>query len=184
MPLTSVWFISNFTTIHMKHPIELLVVGLALGGALMAADEKTEMGVVTGDRVNVRARALGTAEICCQLKKDDAVEILERQQIPTIGTNTEEWVRIKLPEQATVWLEAALIDEKGVTKKRVNGRAGPGLRWPVLGVLPKGEMVVVRTNDTDWAGITPPRATSAWVSGHYIRGEEANIPTAPVAKPR
>jgi len=168
----------------MKHQIGLITVGFVFIGALMAVDEKTETGVVTGDRVNVRARPLGTAEICCQMRKGDAVEILERRQVEVIGTNTEEWVRIVLPEKANVWLQSDLVDEKGMVKSRTNGRAGPGLRWPVLGVLPKGEMVSVRTNATDWVGVAPSRHVSAWVCGLYIRKEDISIQTAPVAEPR
>jgi len=148
--------------------------GLLLCGLLVSAQEtRTEMGVITGDRVNVRGRPLATAELCCQLNKGDPVEILERRLVQTTGTNTEEWVRIVLPEKAHVWLQSSLV-EKGAVTTRANGRAGPSLMWPVLCVWSKGDMVNVQTNHLDWVGVTPSRNASAWVYGHYIHGSRAS----------
>lgn len=147
--------------------------------ASRAADAET--GVVIGDRVNVRARPLGTAEICCQLKKDDKVEILERREIQTATTNAEIWLRIVLPETATVWVKAELLekaDNQDVVLKRANGRAGPGLAWPSLCILSAKDVVSVRTNATEWVGIVPPRSASGWVAGRLVQ-KEGQTPSTP-----
>src|SRR5688572_20870407 len=115
----------------------LIIAGIAVG-SLLAQTENIEMGVIKGDRVNVRGRPSPTGEICCQLNRGNGVEILERRRIQTIGTNTEEWVRIVLPEKANVWIQNSYLDPQGQVNAKVNGRAGPSLMWPVLCVFPKG----------------------------------------------
>jgi hypothetical protein len=145
---------------------------------IQAEDHKVEMGTVTGSRVNIRARPLGTAEVCCQLVQGDLVEILERKQIQVGGsTNSEEWVKIVLPEKATVWVQSGFIENDAITKK-VNGRAGPGLNWPILCTFSKGDHVQVKTNHLEWTGVTPPRNASAWISGLYVKSGAEEIPTA------
>ena len=157
----------------------LLVAMLFLSLVLMAQDDSQEMGVITGSRVNVRGRPLGTAEVCCQLKKGDEVKILERRLVQTTGTNTEEWVRIVLPEKAVVWLQTAFLTEDGAVTSKVNGRAGPGLMWPVLCVFSKGYEVTLQTNHLEWTGVIPPPTASAWISGRYVRNQSDEPPAVP-----
>jgi len=169
----------------MKTGLHTFLIGiiiLTLASGLFAEVEKPNLGVVTANRLNVRGRPLGTAEICCQLENNDKVEILERKNIPTIGNTTEEWVRIVLPEQATVWLQSNFIGEGGVIQSKINGRAGPSLMWPVLCTLVKGDVVNVRTNHLDWSGIAPPRSASAWVAGLYVSNVVEEVPVAIPAK--
>ena len=151
-------------------------------GIFLAHAGDDSVGVITGSRVNVRGRPLPTAELCCQLSKGDLVQILERKQVAVIGTNTEEWVRIVLPDKATVWLQSDLADEDGVVKKRAQGRAGPSLMWPVLCTLEKNQQVHVRTNEVNWIGIEPPPNASAWISGLLVTNHTEEIPTAPISK--
>lgn len=160
-----------------------IAAGLIVVGTVLAEEQKAEMGTLKGDRVNIRARPLPTAEICGQLHKGDSVEIIERRSIQITGANAEEWVRIVLPESVNVWIQSGLIGENGLITKKVNGRAGPGLTWPVLCLFSKGNTVQARTNTLDWVGVAPPRTASAWIAGRFIASETDPIPTATIAKP-
>ncbi|MDD2706407.1 MAG: hypothetical protein PHV34_00230 [Verrucomicrobiae bacterium] len=174
----------------MKKKSAWLWAGLLMAGAggWWVLAEEIELGVMLGDRVNVRARPLGTAEICCQLRKDDLVEILERRSSTADGggsTNAEEWVRIVLPEQAMVWIQTEFLTDvngRQVTRKRVNGRAGPGLAWPPLCLLDKEEEVTVRTNAVEWAGVAPSRKASGWVAGRFVGKSDKAVVAAPLAE--
>ena len=157
---------------------------LTVAGVILAEDQKVEMGTLKADRVNIRARPLPTAEICGQLRKGDSVEILEHRSIQITGTNAEEWVRIVLPDSVHVWIQSDLIGENNVIAKKANGRAGPGLAWPVLCLFSKGDAVQVRTNAQNWAGVTPPRTASAWIGGRFISTEMVSVPLAPIAEPQ
>lgn len=149
-----------------------------------AGGDHVEMGTVTANNVNVRARPIGTGEICCQLSKGESAEVLERRDTPAVGTtNAQEWVRITMPEKATVWLQSDLLDSQGNLKAKANGRAGPSLMWPVVCTLTKGEGVNVRTNTLDWTGIVPPSNASAWIAGKFLKTEVVDVPTPPTAKP-
>ena len=163
----------------MKTKILFPLAGFIIMVTLFAQDIQPTKGTVIGSRVNVRGRPLATAEICCQLEQGDPVEILEKRLVQTVGTNTEEWLRIVLPEKAYVWLQSNLIDEKKVITTRANGRAGPSLMWPVLCVLSKGESVSVQTNHLDWAGIKPPSHASAWISARYATNAVTITPEIP-----
>ncbi len=153
---------------------------LVLAGLLAAQSEKMEMGSIKGDRVNIRARPLGTAELCGQLRKGDQVEIVERRIVQTVGTNTEEWIRIVLPEICNIWVQSTYLDADHKIITKVNGRAGPSLMWPVLGMFAKGDIVQVRTNELDWIGLAPPRNASAWVAGRFVTSQFMEVPIAPV----
>jgi len=168
---------------------------IALGGAfllacfrLVAEQAAIEQGWITGDRVNVRGRPLPTAELCCQLEKGDPVEIIERRLVQIAGANTEEWVRIVLPQNATVWVQSGLVSnqlDQATITTRANGRAGPSLMWPVLCVYSKGDSVTIKTNHADWVGVVPTRNASAWVSGRYVgAGAPDSVPAQPVKKRR
>ena len=164
----------------MKTKNPFFILGLIGASIVLAQNVPLEKGTITGDRVNVRGRPLGTAEICCKLDKGDPVEIFERRLIQITGSNTEEWVRIVLPEKANVWLQSRFIDQSGaIVSNRVQGRAGPSLMWPVLCQFLKGDVVQARTNQLDWVGVKPPRDASAWVSGHYVASETAAAPAKP-----
>jgi hypothetical protein len=163
----------------MKWPSYLCIIAGGIGISLFA--DSIEFGSITGSRVNVRGRPLDTAEICCQLSKGSLVEIVERRLVQTMGTNTEEWVRIILPEKALVWIQSSYVDPENKVTTRVNGRAGPSLMWPVLCVFSPGDIVQPRTNNVDWIGISPPRSATAWVSGDYVARENVQIPTAKIS---
>lgn len=168
----------------MKTSSWLIVCGLVCAGFLFAEGGRGEAGTVKGDRVNVRARPNATAEICCQMNRGDAVSVLERRLAPGIGTNMEEWVRVVLPEKATVWVQSTFVREEGEITTKVNGRAGPGLNWPVLCLFAKGDHVTVRTNVVDWTGIVPPPTASAWIFGRYVEQAAGEAPPdAPKAEP-
>jgi hypothetical protein len=156
---------------NMTFPI-VPCVALFIGLGMILLAEELGNGTVAVDRAIVRARPLGTAEICCQLKRDDPVQILERIEVPGTSSNLEGWLRIVLPEKATVWIKSDLLkteDEQARVLKRVNGRAGPGLNWPSLCILSSNEQVTVRTNATDWVGIVPPKSASGWIAERLIR---------------
>ncbi len=165
-----------------KHRYLAVLFLIGIGLELMAQTNQVEIGILTGDRVHVRGRPLPTAEICCQMSKGDSAQILERRLVQTVGTNTEEWVRIVLPEKVNVWLQTDLVKENVVIKNKVNGRAGPSLMWPVLCVFSKGDPVNVRTNQLEWIGVAPPPHASAWISGRYIRSETTPISIAQPVK--
>lgn len=165
----------------MKHILFSIMIGLAFIGILAAQSEQVEMGIIKGDRLNIRARPLGTAEICGQLHKGDHVEILERRLVQIAeSTNTEEWIRITLPETCNVWVQSSYLDKDHKAASKINGRAGPSLMWPVLGLFAKGDILQVRTNELDWVAVAPPRNASAWVAGRFVTSQMMDIPTAPV----
>ncbi len=115
---------------------------------------------VTGDRVNLRARPRRDAEVVGQVHRGKIVE----------GRGaTGEWVAIRLPDSASLWLASEYLTNAVVVGDRVYVRAGPSLAYPPLGVVQRGESVQVKRSCGEWTEIAPLSNATVWIHRDYIR---------------
>lgn len=126
---------------------------------------------VNTDRVNARGRASIFSEVVAQLRQGDRVTVLEviRPANPRPGEPSE-WVKIRLPANALVWVNAAHVDvvKNVVTANRLNVRAGPGQNYSIVGSLNQGDPIrKVRSLD-DWFEIEAPPNSWAFVNGLFV----------------
>lgn len=141
---------------------------LAVGAPAMLA---ATTGTVTSDRVNVRGQPSVYSETVTQLRAGETVEVLEVVEIerPKAGAPAQ-WLKIALPGNTTVWVNATFVDEASRTVKasRLNLRAGPGENFSVIGRIEEGETVrAIRVLD-DWMEIEPPQGAYGFVAASYI----------------
>lgn len=164
----------------------LLMVGLVGIFTFLSYAQSIKPGtaVVTGNRVNVRGRPLGTAERCCQLDEGEKVTVLDSTFTPDGAGKSDEWVRVVMPEKATVWVRSSFVGEGNVINAKVTGRAGSSLMWPIICNLNKGDKVNVRTNHLDWTGIVPPPTAWAFISSRFLSNVvEASSVSTPASVP-
>lgn len=121
-------------------------------------------GVVKADKVNVRARPSTSAEVVAQLKRGDAVEILEHKR----GEKGGEWLRIPLPDTAKCYVNTKYLAAGTVTADKVNVRCGPGLNHQDVGKLSKGDSVTVIKTEGDWTQIKPTAQCSGWLAAEFV----------------
>jgi len=144
--------------------------------SLAAAEEAA---VIKASRVNVRGQARLASEVVTQLKKDDAVVILE--EIAAQNAKPGEpaaWLRIKLPANTPVWVNANFVSNNLVLVNKLNVRSGPGENYSVLARLDKGaEVKTIRTVGTDWTEIEAPAGAFAFIGSELVN--RPNKPAAP-----
>lgn len=100
--------------------------------------------------------------------------------------------RILTAIAAAAWLamcgavvqEAAADKVYEVTGNRVNLRAGPSLEGEIVGVVSRGDRLIVRRNVGDWAEVKPPDNVSFWVHGAFVQDDvvtaaQLNVRAAP-----
>ncbi len=73
---------------------------------LWVSSEYIEDGVVIGSKVNVRSGPTLRHNVICQILREDKVEVMEKSE-------DGEWVGIKAPEDAYLWVHESLVEKKG-----------------------------------------------------------------------
>ena len=147
----------------------------AVLAAAAAASAQTPVRV-TADNVNLRAKALLTAEVVAQAAYDERLTAYE------IG---DEWVEVAAPEQASLWVTKSFVQQPANTigANRVNVRAGPGINYNVVCTLELGATVEPRGEEVaEWLKIAPPAAARLWISRDYVEILSGDAAAAPEAE--
>lgn len=176
-----------FTSLVMKTKQWLITSALVLSALASSAGRAEETTTIRANRVNVRGKPTMFSEVITQLKESEAVTILEEIKLakPKLGEPTN-WVKIKMPVNTPVWVNAAYVDpaNKTVSSPKLNVRAGPGENFSVVGVLGRGDSVKeIRVVD-DWMEIETPESAYGFVAAEYLNkegGAPALIVEAPAA---
>lgn len=148
--------------------ISLAVAGLTradVGLVAQAPVITSGHGTVTKERVNVRSRADKNAEVCTQVHKGDAVEVLDRKG---------DWLHITLPASAKCYVSSKLIKDGATTTDAVNVRCGPGTNFKDVGKLASGEKVGVVEVKGEWTQIQPTGHCTGWIAAEFV---EIAVPT-------
>lgn len=165
----------------MIHRFATLFLAARVCVAAMAAEQAA---VVKEDHVNVRGRPSFVGEVITQLKSGESVVILEEitLQKPAPGEPAA-WMKIKMPANTPVWVNASFIEAEGKTVKpaRLNLRAGPGENFSAIGRLNRGEAVKPIRTVGDWMEIESPAEAFAFVAADLIK--KSTVPNAPAAAP-
>lgn len=162
----------------MKRILSGLIAALCVAASVSAGD----VAVVTKDRVNVRGQASVKSEVIIQLKKGEAVNILEEvTSKPAKKGQPEKWYRIQLPAGTPVWVYSPYVDaaDKTIRVNRVNLRGGPGEQYSILGRITRGTVVKELRLDNNWMEIEAPTNTFAFVAVDLVE----RAPAATVAEP-
>ena len=134
-----------------RFPIPALTLLIAVSGLnaknVVSEVTPTEAGIVSGDRVNVRARASLIGERVAQLRKGDKVTVLAKVTVapPRKGEPTD-WLKIAMPAAGQTWVHLSFVKEGKVTAKKLNVRAGGSERFSIVGRLAKGNAVEGKTH--------------------------------------
>lgn len=121
-------------------------------------------GVITGERVNIRASDSTSSEVICQLGRGEEVGV--------IGIKGK-WCMIELPKKALVYIAKANVLKKNgegsVTEDKAYVRTAATRSSAVVGRLSKGTAVKIAKEYLDWYEIEAPKGLSGWVSSDYIK---------------
>ena len=117
------------------------------------------VGVITGNRVNVRSGGNINFEILCQVYMGDLVIVKDKKV---------EWYEIQPPVETYFWIHSDFVQEGIVSSYSVNVRSGPGTRYSINCQVEKGDPVEVVEEVDQWYRIAPPPRSSAWVHTQFV----------------
>ncbi len=151
---------------------------LSVAGAF-AADE----AVVKAARINVRGQPTTSSEVVTQLKQGEKIIVLEEIIHPKPGKDEPaKWLRIALPSNTPVWVNAHFVTNGAVAVPRLNIRSGPGENFSAIGRAPKGAALKELRRNGDWLEIEAPTNTFAYIAADLvIRNAAAPAPVPPSA---
>ena len=125
--------------------------------------EEIRKGTVQAEKLRVRSKPGTRFEVVGQLKKGDAVKVVEEK---------EGWLKIVAPETIEGWVSNKFIKDGKITGTRINVRAGPSVAYNIFGKLNKGDAVdVIEVKDEVWAKIKGNPKLHVWVSSTYVKLE-------------
>ncbi|MBI3876039.1 MAG: SH3 domain-containing protein [Verrucomicrobia bacterium] len=161
----------------MIFPAALL---LAAATAARAAEEPA---VVKNNRVNIRGQPTLKSEVVTQLKKGEPITILEEIADPKAKkSEPPQWLRIALPTNTPVWVNALFVANNIVLPNKLNVRAGPGESFSTLTRLEKGATVKPIRTFEGWIEIEAPASASAFVAADQVT-RNAPAPAVAATKP-
>lgn len=154
---------------------------LSVAGAF-AADE----AVVKAARVNVRGQPTTGSEVVTQLKQGEKITVLEEIVHPKPAKDEPaKWLRIALPSNTPVWVNAHFVTNGTVAVPRLNIRSGPGENFSTIGRVPKGSALKELRRNGDWLEVEAPANTFAYLAADLVirnAGGPAPVPPASVGQ--
>ena len=125
--------------------------------------EEIRKGTVQAEKLRMRSRPGTKYEVVGQLKKGDAVKVVEEK---------EGWLKIVAPASTEAWISSKFVENGTITGDRINVRAGPSVAYNNFGKLNKGDKVeVVEIKNKVWAKIKGSSKLHVWVSSTYVKLE-------------
>jgi uncharacterized protein YraI len=119
------------------------------------------------------------SEVITQLRKGDAVDVLEHKTVAE-HEKSMEWLRISLPETAKCYVSAKHVADGAADVDNLNVRCGPGSSYRDVGKLAKGTKVEIVAKKGDWAQIRPTADCSGWIAAELV---DVQVAPAPIAAP-
>lgn len=152
----------------------ILACVLAVGSTVRAE----ELARVKTDHVNLRARPDMTAEVVTQLKENDLLPIVVRE---------EGWVGVVPPDSVDVWVHGEFVKDGASTVSKLNLRAGPSINYSIVGTIGRGEPLPVRGQLGEWLKVAPTNVTM-WISRDLVDivspvKSAASVPVEPAPEP-
>lgn len=126
---------------------------------------------VLSDNVNVRAGQSSNFEKMLQLKKGEDV---------VIEGAAYSWYKIRLPKKAKVYISSKyiqhLVDNKAIVlADKVNVRAGPDIKFSIIGQLNRGDEVEIVESKPEWVQIVPWAKSYGWISQEFTRFKSKDV---------
>ena len=136
-------------------------------------------GTVMPEYLNIRSGAGLGYRIIGRLRNGDTVRILSSPK--------EEWCRISMPENASVWIAASMLNQDGIPQEGALLYSGPGAAYEEIGkAAPEKAEIREKAKNGKWLRTKPQKGLFAYVSSAYLEIREpetaGRLPVKTVAK--
>lgn len=130
---------------------------------------------IVGNRVNLRAAAVGDSEVVGQVS--------DGETLPLHGAISDAWVGVGVPSRIDLWIYSPLLAGDRVNVNKAHVRAGAGLNYHSVGLLQKGDAVQIRGKAGDWTKIAPPAVATVYVTNAFVKAVVPKPAPTPAPKP-
>lgn len=103
-------------------------------------------------------------------------------RLTATGRTSGDWLQIQAPDFISGWVYGELVRDSLIAASSVKVRSGPGIGYPDLATLTRGDAVVVRGRRGDWLEIEGQPSLLAWVERAVV-AEGAAVDLTVVPKP-
>ncbi|WP_264843939.1 SH3 domain-containing protein [Caldinitratiruptor microaerophilus] len=155
-----------------------LILGFVLSLAMASTAAAHTVYPRDPEGLNVRSGPGTGYPVVSTLAQGQGAAFLERQG---------KWYRVRLPDGkegwTASWVARLRYDPPAagrVTADVLNVRAGPGVQFPIVGTVTRGQVLEVREIAGDWWQVAPTGGRVGWVSGAYM---EEVTPASPEPAP-
>ena len=130
-------------------------------------------GTVMPEYLNIRSGAGLGYRIIGRLRNGDTVRILSSPK--------EEWCRISMPENASVWIAASMLNQDGIPQEGALLYSGPGAAYEEIGkAAPEKAEIREKAKNGKWLRIKPQKGLFAYVSSAYLEISNARFSSGAV----
>ena len=136
------------------------------------AEPHSVTATVIPEVLNIRSAPARASRIISTLRAGESVTLLS----PADG----EWCRIAMPENASVWIAAAMVNADGIPLPDALFRSGPGAAYEEIGRAAPEKIEIRETaKNGRWLRVKPQKGLVAYVSTAYLKiAEEKNAPAS------
>jgi len=79
------------------------------------------------------------------------------------GKTSGDWLEVQAPDFISGWVYGELVRDGVIAASTVKVRSGPGIGYEALGILTRGEAVVVRGRRGDWVEVGGQPSLLVWI---------------------
>lgn len=128
----------------------------------LRTDASPVPATVIPDTLNIRSAPGRASRIIGKLHAGETVRILP----PADG----EWCRVAMPDSASVWIAASMVNAAGIPLPDAVFRSGPGAAYEKIGRASPEKIEIRETaKNGKWLRIKPQKGLSAYVSTAYLK---------------
>lgn len=144
--------------------------------------------VLSSGAATARSRVVSVTAVSAPIMDEAASDAQELgradkgTRLTTSGRTSGDWLQIQAPAFISGWVYGELVRDTAIAASSVKVRSGPGIGYPDLGTLTRGDAVVVRGRRGDWIEIEGQPSLMAWVERALV-AEGAAVDLTAAAKP-
>lgn len=131
-------------------------------GTASASKQAATIGqaITRPERLNVRISPNLRASVATVLPRGSHVKILGKKG---------EWLCIRLPRSAPVWMAKSMLSPDLIPEKNSPMRTGPGVAYDSYGCAPAEPVRILESaRDGKWVRMEPPSGLMAWINEDYV----------------
>ncbi len=127
------------------------------------------IAVLSGGEASAVPRLVSVTAVSAPIMDAASAEAQELGRAPkgtrltASGRTSGDWLEIQAPDLVSGWVYGELVRDGVIAASSIKVRSGPGIGYEALGVMTRGEAVVVRGRRGDWVEMGGQPSLRVWI---------------------